>query len=96
MSMIVARYENMIFTCESSRKLGGRLPCKIEFLNFFEGSDEMFIATYKPRYPQSIFQIYKHPKKAMFKGIRDGIRESVKDPKVRDRLREYDLNKLIT
>jgi hypothetical protein len=31
----------------------------------------------------------------MSKEIRDGIREAVKDPKVRDRLREYNIDKLL-
>jgi hypothetical protein len=31
----------------------------------------------------------------MSKEIRDGIREAVKEPNVRDRLREYNLSKLL-
>ena len=62
--MVVARYNNMIFTCDMSRKLGGmRDRWKINFIDFFEGTDEMFISTYKPKYPQYQFQIYKHIKK---------------------------------
>ena len=94
--MVVARYENMVFSCEISRKLGRYSDgWKINFLNFFEGTDEIFIATYKPKYPQHQFQIYKHIKKSMSKEIRDSIREAIKDPIVRDRLREYNLNKLL-
>jgi len=67
----------------------------IQTIDFFEGTDEMFISTYKPKYPQHTFQIYMHVKKSMWKSVRDEIRESVKNPKVRDRLREYNLNKLV-
>ena len=94
--MVVARYNNMIFTCDMSRKFGGmRDRWKINFIDFFEGSDEMFISTYKPKYPQYQFQIYKHIKKSMSKEIRDRIIEAVKDPLVRDRIREYNINKLL-
>lgn len=94
---VVARYDNMVFSCEFSRKLGRyRDGWKIEFLNFFEGTDDMFIATYKPRFPQHQFQIYKHIKKPMLRELRDSVREVIKEPQVRDRLREYNLNKLLT
>ena len=94
--MVVARYNNMVFTCDMSRKLGGmRDRWKINFIDFFEGTDEMFISTYKPKYPQHRFQIYKHIKKSMSKEIRDRIIEAVKDPSIRDRLREYNINKLL-
>ena len=96
MSMVVARYGNMVFSVDFSSKLGGmRDRWRINFIDFFEGTDEMFIATYKPKYPQHQFQIYKHIKKSMSKEIRDGVREAVKDPKVRDRLREYNIDKLL-
>lgn len=96
MSMVVARYGNMVFCVDFSSKLGGmRDRFRINFIDFFEGTDEMFIATYKPKYPQYQFQIYMHVKKSMSKEIRDEIRESVKDPKIRDRLREYNLSKLV-
>jgi len=96
MSNVLARYNNMVFSIDQLSKLGGlRDSLKINFLDFFEGTDEMFIATYKPKYPQHQFQIYKHIKKSMSKEIRDGIREAVKDPKVRDRLREYNIDKLL-
>ena len=94
--MVVARYNNMIFTCDMSRKLGGmRDRWKINFIDFFEGTDEMFIATYKPKYPQHQFQIYKHIKKSMSKEIRDRIIEAVKDPSIRDGLRDSNINKLL-
>ena len=94
--MFVARYNNMIFTCDMSRKLGGmRDRWKINFIDFFEGTDEMFIATYKPKYPQHRFQIYKHIKKSMSKEIRDRIIEAVKDSSIRDRIREYNIDKLL-
>ena len=94
--MVVARYNNMVFTCDMSRKLGGmRDRWRTNFIDFFEGTDEMFIATYKPKYPQHQFQIYKHIKRSMSKEIRDRIIEAVKEPIVRDRLREYNINKLL-
>ena len=86
----------MVFTCDMSRKLGGmRDRWKINFIDFFEGTDEMFIFTYKTKYPQYQFQIYKHIKKSMSKEIRDRIIEAVKDPLIRDRLREYNIDKLL-
>ncbi len=97
--MVVARYGNMVFSVYLIPKfhLGktDTMSLKVNFIDFFEGTDEMFIATYKPKYPQYQFQIYKHIKKSMSKEIRDQIRETVKDPKVRDRLRDYNLSKLL-
>lgn len=96
MASVVARYGNFVFNCDISRKLG-RLSdgWNVNFVDIFEGTDEMFIATYKPRYPQHQFQIYKHIKKSMSKELRDKIRETIKEPKVRDRVREYNLSKLV-
>lgn len=92
--MVVARYGNMLFSVDKLGKLGG-MRWKVNFIDFFEGTDEMFIATYKPKYPQHRFQIYKHIKKSMSKEIRDRIIEAVKDPIIRDRLREYNIDKLL-
>jgi hypothetical protein len=97
--MVVARYGNMVFLVYLISKfhLGktDSISWKVNFIDFFEGTDEMFIATYKPKYPQHQFQIYKHIKKSMSKEIRDEIRETIKDPKVRDRIRDYNLSKLL-
>jgi len=40
---------------------------RLYFLDFFEVTDEMFIAKYKPRYPNHSFQIFKHKRKPLSK-----------------------------
>ena len=89
---VIARYNNMVFSC---RKLGTLSSWQVNFIDFYEGPDTMFIGKYKPRFPEYSFQIYKHESKSMFTGIRDKIIESIKEPSIRDKLREYNLSKLL-
>jgi hypothetical protein len=87
--MIIARYNNII--CEySSEKLGRRGT--IKFLGFFEESDDMFIATYRKKYPSHRFQIFGHKKKCLLKYVRNLIETS---PEIKSKLRDYNLSKLL-
>jgi hypothetical protein len=74
--MIICKYRDMVFMAD--KKKGTKLintPWIIAFLNFFDGDDESFISTYKNHYPNSALQVYKHPKKALFKSIKIDIED---------------------
>jgi len=87
--MIIAKYNNVI--CEvDSIKMDARY--RIRFLNFFEGTDEMFIAKYKSSYPNHSFQIFRHLKKPLSKSARTAIENS---PEIKSKLRDYNLSKLL-
>jgi len=87
--MIIARYNNVI--CEIGPiKMG--IKHRLTFLDFFEGTDEMFIATYKRRYPNHSFQIFKHKRKPLSKNARTAIENS---PEIKSKLRDYNLSKLL-
>lgn len=87
--MILARYNNII--CEVGPiKMG--IKHRITFLGFFEGTDEMFIAKFKPKYPNHAFQIFRHPKKPLSKNARNFIENS---SEIKSKLREYNLSKLL-
>lgn len=62
--MIICKYKDMVFIAENfnNSKLV-KQQWIIRFLNFFNGSDEMFISIYKNHYPNSSLQIYKHHRK---------------------------------
>ena len=87
--MIIARYNNIV--CEVGPiKMG--IKHRLTFLSFFEGTDEMFIATFKPRFPNHTFQIFRHPKKSLSKNTRAAIENS---PEIKAKLRDYNLSKLL-
>lgn len=87
--MIIARYNNIV--CEvRSIKMG--LKNTICFIGFFEGTDEMFITTYKPKYPNHSFQIFRHIRKPLSKSARTFIENS---PEIKAKLRDYNLSKLL-
>lgn len=87
--MILVRYNNII--CEvSSIKMG--IKHRLTFLGFFEGTDEMFIATYKPKYPNHTFQIFRHVRKPLSKNAREAIEKSTE---IKSKLRDYNLSKLL-
>jgi len=87
--MIIAKYNNVI--CEVfSIKMG--IKHRITFIDFFEGTDEMFIATYKSKYPNHSFQIFRHTKKPLFKSVRTLIENS---SEIKSKLRDYNLSKLL-
>ena len=87
--MIIARYNNIV--CEVGPiKMG--INHRITFLAFFEGTDEMFIANYKPKYPNHTFQIFRHARKPLSKNARTFIENS---PEIKAKLRDYNLSKLL-
>lgn len=88
--MIIARYNNVICEVGNYSKLNQKRT--INFLGFFEGTDEMLIATYKPRYPNHTFQIFMHKRKPLFREVRILIENS---PEIKSQLRDYNLNKLL-
>ena len=65
---------------------------RLTFIDFFEGTDEMFIAKYKPRYPNHSFQIFRHLRKPLSKNARAAIENS---PEIKSKLRDYNLSKLL-
>jgi DNA-binding cell septation regulator SpoVG len=65
---------------------------RLTFLGFFEGTDEMFIATYKPKYPNHTFQIFRHVRKPLSKNTREAIEKSTE---IKAKLRDYNLSKLL-
>jgi hypothetical protein len=52
----------------------------------------MFIAKYKPRYPNHSFQIFRHLRKPLSKNARAAIENS---PEIKSKLRDYNLSKLL-
>ena len=87
--MIIARYNSIV--CEVGPiKLDAR--CRLKFIGFFEGTDEMFIAKYKPVYPNHTFQIFRHVRKPLSKNIRTIIENA---PEIKAKLRDYNLSKLL-
>jgi len=91
---VMARYNSVVVELEVSNKLGSPLNkrVKIKFIGFFEGTDDLFIAKYKPSYPNHTFQIFKHNKKPLLKEWRTLIENSTE---VKQKLRDYNLSKLI-
>jgi hypothetical protein len=89
--MVMARYNNIIVevTYSGFSKLERKL--KLKFIEFFEGTDEKFIAKWKKDYPNHTFQIFKHPKKSLSKVNRELIEKS---PEIKAVLRDYNLKKL--
>lgn len=90
--MIVARYGNIVCLVEGGVKLA-QPSRSVRFLEFFEGTDEMFIAKWKPKYPQYKFQIFKHNRKPLNFMARVAIESS---PDIKSRLRDYNIEKLFT
>jgi hypothetical protein len=87
----------MVFMAD--KKKGTKLinsPWIIRFLNFFDGDDEFFISTYKNHYPNSTIQIYKHPKKILFKSIKIDIEDFIdKNQSLKQEIRNRKLQKVL-
>ena len=87
----------MVFIAD--KKKGTKLinsPWIIRFLNFFDGDDESFISTYKNHYPNSTIQIYKHPKKILFKSIKIDIEDFIdKNQSIKQEIRNRKLQKVL-
>ena len=90
--MVIARYNNIIveITYTGFSKLERRM--KLKFIEFFEGTDEKFIAKWKKDYPNHSFQIFKHTRKPLSKSNRELIEKSLDIKAV---LRDYNLKKLL-
>ena len=88
--MIIARYNNIVCEVNQTSKLNPTR--RIRFIDFFEGTDEMFIAKYKPRFPNHTFQIFLHKRKPLFKSVRELIETSLD---IKAQLRDYNLKKLL-
>jgi hypothetical protein len=52
----------------------------------------MFIAKYKPVYPNHTFQIFRHVRKPLSKNVRTIIENA---PEIKAKLRDYNLSKLL-
>jgi len=88
--MIIARYNNIVCEVNQTSKLNPTR--RIRFIGFFQGTDEMFIAKYKPQFPNHTFQIFLHKRKPLYKSVRTLIETS---GEIKSQLREYNLNKLL-
>lgn len=95
--MIICKYNDMVFMAD--KKKGTKLintPWIIAFLNFFNGDDESFLSTYKSHYPNSALQIYKHPKKGLFKSIKIDIQEFIdKNQQLKEEIRDRKIQKIL-
>jgi DNA-binding cell septation regulator SpoVG len=87
--MIIARYNSVV--CEV-RSIKLDASHRLKFISFFEGTDEMFIAKYKPVYPNHTFQIFRHVRKPLSKNVRTIIENA---PEIKAKLRDYNLSKLL-
>ena len=95
--MIIARYNNIIVKCYSNQKMTHKTDkLSIDFICFFEGTDEEFISRYHRDYPNYSFQILNHPRKALRKNARKSIEDFFNTSTIfKEKNREYNLNKLI-
>ena len=91
--MYIVRYNNIICEAFDKKRMGHYFqPFEIKFLEFFEGTDEVFISKWKRKYPNHKFQIFKHKKKALSFEIRLEIEKSAE---IKSKLRDYNISKLL-
>ena len=90
--MVIVKYNSVVCEIYLNNKLGGNRGERITFLEFFEGTDEAFIAKWKPKYPNHRFQIFRHPRKPLLFDLRVKIENS---PEIKSKLRDYNLSKLL-
>lgn len=89
---VIARYENLVFSCFYLHTMDQWM---LQFLDFFEGSDDDFFQFYKSQFPEHRLQIYKHKTKPLTRAIKDEILIIIKEPLMQKNIRDYNLSKLL-
>lgn len=93
--MIICKYHDMIFVADRTNKLVNQ-NWIIRFLNFFDGNDDIFITSYKNKYPNRSIQIYKHHKKPLRREIKAEIDYFIKiNLELRRDIRDRNIQKIL-